>query len=622
MKYIKFEIDNFKGIRNIVLDLDTKLQGKIFPLVGLNESGKTTILEAIHWLFDDKIYEDRENELIHKKDISNFNGTISVKATLLLEDKDKQFIKKFLRENNLEMENEIEQIEWTRSYTFESSQFIKEKSRNVWRIPVRVKNKEKDNFVLLDAGYKEQWKTLVERIQNEYLPHILYFENFLFNFPHKIYLEANNASQETDSSIQRQYRSIIQDILSTIDPKDNLNIHILDRLKDPNEPNLMFLQGTLGKMNDKLNSVIIDSWQSIFPDNPPKEITVSHGNDSNGYFLRFQVREGSEFFNIGERSLGFRWFFGFLLFTEFRKSRTGEEGEYLFLFDEPASNLHTAAQQKLLSLFDKIVSNAKIIYSTHSHYLLNSKSLLTSLVVRDKGRDVSQASDWRKYSQDISATLYKNIPKDQSQQSDFQPILDTLEYIENPFIKTENVVFFEGKNDYYTFQWICKFFGEKEYNFGFHPGAGAGNYDNIFREYLAHQRTFIAIFDDDDEGEKQKSRYIEKVSCELKNTMFTLKDVSDHLSGFKTEDLFTDEEKLRLRQKAFFESEIQEVDNEPEEKIRENKIKSQINMGVQKLFCNEQKIELSQKTLNNFETIFNFIDKKFKELEKENNAPN
>ncbi len=47
MRYTKFTIKKFKGIEELELDLTKYPVGKIFPLVGLNESGKTTILEAI-----------------------------------------------------------------------------------------------------------------------------------------------------------------------------------------------------------------------------------------------------------------------------------------------------------------------------------------------------------------------------------------------------------------------------------------------------------------------------------------------------------------------------------------------------------------------------------------------
>ena len=48
MRYLKFRIENFKGIKETEVDLRTSTGANVFSLVGLNESGKTTILEAIH----------------------------------------------------------------------------------------------------------------------------------------------------------------------------------------------------------------------------------------------------------------------------------------------------------------------------------------------------------------------------------------------------------------------------------------------------------------------------------------------------------------------------------------------------------------------------------------------
>lgn len=49
MRYTSFEIENFKGIRSLRLDLDSTPKSQVYTLVGLNESGKTTILEAIDY---------------------------------------------------------------------------------------------------------------------------------------------------------------------------------------------------------------------------------------------------------------------------------------------------------------------------------------------------------------------------------------------------------------------------------------------------------------------------------------------------------------------------------------------------------------------------------------------
>ncbi len=47
MRYTAFKIKNFKGIRELELKLDSAPNSNIFTIVGLNESGKTTIIEAL-----------------------------------------------------------------------------------------------------------------------------------------------------------------------------------------------------------------------------------------------------------------------------------------------------------------------------------------------------------------------------------------------------------------------------------------------------------------------------------------------------------------------------------------------------------------------------------------------
>ena len=48
--YALFEIEDFKDVKQLRIDLDRPPGGPVYTLVGLNESGKTTILEAINCL--------------------------------------------------------------------------------------------------------------------------------------------------------------------------------------------------------------------------------------------------------------------------------------------------------------------------------------------------------------------------------------------------------------------------------------------------------------------------------------------------------------------------------------------------------------------------------------------
>jgi predicted ATP-dependent endonuclease of OLD family len=51
MRYKSFRIRNFKGIKDTTINLQGIGGAGVFAFVGLNESGKTTVLEAHTQLF-------------------------------------------------------------------------------------------------------------------------------------------------------------------------------------------------------------------------------------------------------------------------------------------------------------------------------------------------------------------------------------------------------------------------------------------------------------------------------------------------------------------------------------------------------------------------------------------
>ena len=62
MKIIGFKISNFKGIRYAKVRFSDNDIARVHTFVGLNESGKTTMLEAMH-----SFSRDAETELVVKK---------------------------------------------------------------------------------------------------------------------------------------------------------------------------------------------------------------------------------------------------------------------------------------------------------------------------------------------------------------------------------------------------------------------------------------------------------------------------------------------------------------------------------------------------------------------------
>ena len=107
-------------------------------------------------------------------------------------------------------------------------------------------------------------------------------------------------------------------------------------------------------MEKSLNDKITTKWKDLFGNNNVnfEEIKLDVEQISDKLHLSFKIQTKlKKEFLVNERSKGFKWFFSFLLFTEFRKKRTKN---ILFLLDEPASNLHSSAQEKILDAIDEL----------------------------------------------------------------------------------------------------------------------------------------------------------------------------------------------------------------------------------------------------------------------------
>jgi len=614
MKYSKFTIKNFKGIQSLEIDLSKYPNGNIFPLVGLNESGKTSILEAINFFQNfNEISDDELFNFIPKSKSSNFTGIIEISASILLENNNTQNIADKIKEKFSYLEEEIKIITITRKWSFENAKFQKKESDS-WvfnEMGIFVKKRSDGNFKNLHTEDNALWNEVVSEIKKD-LPKILYFQNFLFDFPEWIYLENIDSlsnKNEEDKLVLTEYKNIIDDVLKCINLKNSAN-DFLTKLKSQQPEDISAANSIVTQIETILNCKIIEKWKSIFPNKPITQIKVIKNQFVNeGVSMSIETSVGGIGFKVNQGSLGFRWFFTFILFTEFRKKREGENGEYLFLFDEPASNLHESAQKELLSIFLDISNGAKIIYSTHSPYLIDDKNILNSFIVKDEGKKDDQDLF---YTQDIKAYQYRHFSSGDSFDNPkhtmhFKTLLDALEFKEHMFNPKTNIILTEGKFDYYTFKWIKEILADTS-DFNFYPGSGVSAYDQLLRDYLANNKKFIAIFDADGDltkengkGKYWKRKYTEDVSEELKDRIFTLEQIDLLFDNFTTENLFRDEDKIKI-QKLFI----------PESLIYD---KGKFNSVIQQCYIDKTEIELSQKTKENFKKIFEFIKNKFTQLE-------
>jgi energy-coupling factor transporter ATP-binding protein EcfA2 len=538
MRYKSFSITNFKGIKSTTIELEPNSGGRIFTLVGLNESGKTTLLEAIHSFSPDKdnqvIFSDRsflkteKSDLIPKHRLANFSDTISVSARVIIEDADIGALHKFVEEKfvvRLDSDQLPSEFTIDANLTYESSQF--KSAATVWDILFYTKGYGKRTYTRCsDSNWQEIVSFLKER-----LPTITYFPTFVFDFPAKIYLSGND-----DDKKNLFYKRVFQDILDFQGETLRIEDHIVSRVRRDDLPQnpIEFLARILGsgstvkqqidpvmfKASAAVSRVVFEKWNEIFRDKlSRKEIIIEwhpevDDQGTKNVFVQFFIKDGVTKYAISERSLGFRWFFCFLLFTQFRASRRVHDRGTIFIFDEPASNLHARAQEQLLESFPKI-SGARnvLIYSTHSHYMINPYWLEQTYIVENKA--ISYEADefdsaLTGAENEIVVTRYRRFVGENPDKSTyFQPILDKLDFAPARLDLPATGILVEGKSDFYILSYYTRVI-RNDSGLPVVPSSGANDLGPIVALYLGWGRKFIIVLDGDKEGRGARSKYIEE----------------------------------------------------------------------------------------------------------------
>lgn len=562
MRYTGFKIKNFRGIEQTSIDLVSMPNANVFPIVGLNESGKTTVLEAISVFSPDiELAAVRGNDVemdrhsfVPRHRIGNFTDTVEIAAKVSLEDADVARIKATCLEHGIKANLTYLKEFWiTVREKFENSSHIN--TQTSWALAMKYPPVKKRPGKLVTD---KDWHILHKALRLG-LPKIQYFPTFLFQIPERIYLNRRDADVQT-----KFYAELFADIIRDTHPDYDMQKQVIDKIEGF-EPTVNFaeffpaywssreklqIEHVFHAASRHLSKVVFGNWSQMFGTSvTDKEVVITSqiedGGENRRYiYLEIKIKDGPSIYNVRDRSLGFRWFFCFLLFTMFRASRKNESG-VLFLFDEPASNLHPRAQQQLLETFGKVAGDkTMIIYSTHSHYLINPRWLEATLLVQNKSLIQSDPSeeinDTPPSSADIATVPYKRfVGENPDKITYYQPILDALAYIPSKLDLVERAVFVEGKSDFYMLSFFAKNNGWNDAVFI--PGSGSGHLDELLSLYLGWGASFLVLLDDNGAGRKEKLRYTDEYFLR-DNVVVTFGDVHSGCAGKKLEGLISAED--------------------------------------------------------------------------------
>jgi hypothetical protein len=552
----------------------------VITFIGLNESGKTTLLEAISYFVTgdnavSSLFSGTHSKStiegiipIHRK--AAFTDTISVSSVISLDEQDIQAIIK--TGSNLKYSIQPESfpstIEVASVYEFEDS--VLKDSYNKWELefiayPKAGKSRKPRSFSEIKdttEGASDLWDYVTRTIQRR-MPRVAYFPTFLVDLPQRIYL----GEHADEKPVNRYYRRVFQDILDSLDENLSLEKHVCKRIADMRARDgtanwfSIFLGGNgkdqvdavFQKLSSAVTREVLGSWERVFQRRiSAKSISIDWSVDTqknNLPYASFYVSDGESKYAINERSLGFRWFFSFLLFTAFKQASSRPT---LFLFDEPAANLHAKAQAELLTSFAKITTGSnRIVYSTHSHHMINPRWLSGAYIVENTAidHDSDDAFGMSTKPTNVIAAGYREfVAQHPTRTSYFQPVIEKLEYVVPELVGSGPFLVVEGVTDYYALKIVQRLLKTFE-SFSIMPGVGAAASDPTISSLLGRGERFILLLDDDTPGRASRARYCSKWFLS-DATVLTLKDIDKKFENFVLEDLLSGPTKERIRQQT------------------------------------------------------------------------
>ena len=150
-----------------------------------------------------------------------------------------------------------------------------------------------------------------------------------------------------------------------------------------------------------------------------------------------------------------------------------------------------------------------ILYSTHSHHLINPLWLETTFIITN-GEPTDGSTfdpDFGVDDTDIRAQFYKTFVGQNAEKTHyFQPILDRLHVSPSQLEAIREGVLTEGKSDFYILNWYKKYH-DKDCTLDFVPIGGATNAGALMSLYLGLALQFVFLLDSDREGQRAKARY-------------------------------------------------------------------------------------------------------------------
>ncbi len=554
MKYKSFRIKNYKAIKDLTIEVD---KPKLTPIIGLNETGKSSILQAM-FSFDYTNDEQYNGEFVNisyiknkfnnksfpeiEAEIENIDTNILVKNALnyLMKKKKEEFFKisHYSRENKFRKEEYLKPIEeliFTKLKNLFSNSYNTLKIKRIFNTENSYYTLENINFETINEeiitnGYYEEkitihielseFRQIIIRSIVLYLPNIIYIDDFKDIVPEEI--KKGN-----------QWYPYIEEIFE----KNNENIDKFSKC------DLSDRQTILADIKDDLNESLSQLWDKMHISqtirNEFKTLDIDLRFENNIFqFLVVDLREKREngksrevVFPINMRSKGFQWFFNFFIKMKYNWKHTdGEDYGSIILLDEPGVYLHTTFQSELVKVLRDLSKNNIIFYTTHLENMVNPK------VVK-----IAEINVAKRNNEDVTIEKITKID-DNKNLGEITPIINALKIDNFPLVHyNEKIIITEGMTD----KIFLNLLQEAELldkSIKIIPGSGVSNLGTLISLSIGITSKYVVIFDNDKAGREHFENYKKNFGNE-ESKKWILHKLAEKKEDIVLEDYYSDEMK-------------------------------------------------------------------------------
>ena len=506
----KVVIDNFKSIDHIELDFDKVGNSYTKIFVGLNESGKSNILEALSFFEDsDKkvLFDQYCNQKFEDKE------ECSIEFQLAMEENDDYYIQF------------MEQIDAVEGFHFTITNIVK-------RVYLLEKS---DTFVpeySFDTEIPEGYYIVRRKVNNTNGTKIIEQRIIVDELPN-----GDECEQLTKDSFEDVFFDELMDLIYVNEPSvsvwkpspeyllSNVDLNKYKTNTDSNKPlrNIFKLSGysdsksiveainkvaipkhrskLIGKLNDSINDYISKVWSNSI------EIVIEITETGGFSFLIKDKGNENKYdrFSITDRSQGAQQFLSLILSLSLETINHERRNE-LILIDEPEVHLHPSGIRDLAQELYKIGEENYVFLATHSPFMIDKKHKERHFIVKKDKRAITEL---------IRIKESDNLIDDEVLRDAFG--IDVYKDLLNP-----HSILVEGASDKIVLQKAFDALGYK----GVGITNGHGNNIVTLASKLNYDRLSVMVLLDDDNDGRENKKKIKKIGGVYSDdNVFTIRDL-------------------------------------------------------------------------------------------------